>query len=142
MTQEPIKFAMNIRMPDTTDQQKGVNFKSRRFYTKDDVKAIHTLLKWHMKPYKPKEPLDGPLSVVIRIYYAYNKLTPKRIVKQGLIYPKDTRPDWDNLGKGICDVLADMKFIANDARIYSGTVEKWFAPADKITIEIIPYENL
>ncbi len=131
-----MKFEIDIRMPDVTDQQKGIDFRRRRVYTKSKVLAARDFLRWNLKPYAPEVPILGALRLVVKCYYAYNKTEKKDIVKNRIIYPRSTRPDWDNIGKGLCDILADLKFFENDAQIYSGTIEKYWAPFDKIEIEI------
>ena len=107
------------------------------FETKEskDTKSMYLALLYEKKPPKP---FDVPISVEYKFYFPYNSTVKKSIQKQGLIVPKTTKPDWDNIPKQIQDVMTRLQFWTDDALIYKGTCSKWFAPQGKITIEITP----
>lgn len=62
-------------------------------------------------------PLEGPLSMSLCFVFA-SKTNKRRL--------KDTRPDNDNLAKGVCDALNQLLY-ADDGQVSHLTVEKWHA---------------
>ena len=110
------------------------------FETKEskDTKSMYLALLYEKKPPKP---FDVPISVEYKFYFPYNSTVKKSVQKQGLIIPKTTKPDWDNIPKQIQDVMTRLQFWTDDALIYKGTCSKWFAPAGKIVIEITPFNG-
>ena len=86
----------------------------------------------------PKRPIEGCsitcVCIFKRLKQHSKRKTPGRI-------KKITRPDNDNLEKGIWDVLQTVGVIAEDGKIWENTTRKFFAAADEsphIEIEIIP----
>lgn len=93
-----------------------------------------------IEPHRPHELFRGPLRVEITICYAWRKAeTNKHRLLAAL--PKDTKPDADNLSKGITDVLESIGFFANDAQIAELHVRKcWTAkPGFYLRIDEIPF---
>lgn len=45
--------------------------------------------------------------------------------------PKDTKPDFDNLAKSICDGITASGLWTDDARVFDGRVVKFFAAMDE-----------
>lgn len=118
----------------------SIHGRAMMFETKEskDTKAMYTALLYEKKP---STPFNVPISVEYKFYFPYNSTVKKSIQKQGLIIPKATKPDWDNIPKQIQDVMTRLQFWADDALIYRGTCSKWFAPQGKITIEIAPFNG-
>lgn len=97
--------------PTATAQQKQFSAASgfMRSYDKKHVKAAKKLLAKTFLPYCPQEPLEGALSVLVVWCLPFPKSTPKQALLNRIRY-KITRPDSDNLNKGIQDVLGNLTF--------------------------------
>lgn len=98
----------------------------------NNAKALMALLR----PHSSAKPLKGPLRLVVDVYYPWRVAETKKRRAMGQI-PKDTWPDWDNLGKQVCDVMEKLGFFRNDSQIASGTVNKWWGGvAPRLVIEL------
>ena len=123
--------------PTKTAQQKGVSTRGGfvRFYEKADVTEAKMSLARKIAPYRPKEPLKGP--VYIKIEWRFELKRCKRRAW------KVTRPDLDNLEKGLLDVLTDLHFWVDDAQVcMKSTCKKEVPPGEgKLMITIGEVEN-
>lgn len=135
-----IAFWAPCEPPTTTAQQKGVCIiKGKpRFFTKGKVNAAATLLTWVFKCHRPRQPLDQPLAVDIRVVYPWPKSTPKRLKST---YQPHTaaRPDVDNAYKLMGDVMTDLGFWRDDGLVYDLHVSKWHGPVTGIRVRILPH---
>lgn len=89
-------------------------------------------------------PLSGPLGISCRFIFPrpksmlWAKRPMPRVVKTG-------RPDWDNLGKSVCDALNGLLWI-DDGQIAAAFVTKYTAAGDEQprteimieTIDVVP----
>lgn len=125
-------------MPKGTAQQKGERI-SYRFiggrkvpyidhYRKPEVQASRNQLTLMMKKYRPKQPSDRPIRLVVCLYFDISK--PKKLWGKY----KTTRPDCDNYVKEIKDVMTDLKFWNDDAQVVDLRVIKRYS--EKATIYI------
>jgi Holliday junction resolvase RusA-like endonuclease len=83
------------------------------------------------------EVLEGPVEVKITCWFSRPKSHSKKRRQQR--EPKITKPDADNLAKGIGDALNEIAY-NDDGQVYRLTVEKWYiGPYDLIgtIIEVI-----
>jgi Holliday junction resolvase RusA-like endonuclease len=86
-------------------------------------------------------PFTGP--VAIRIVAVFPR--PKSMMRKrgdNPTVPKTTKPDWDNVGKSVCDSLTGLAY-HDDSQIFVATVEKFIAAGDEqphvdITIWEVP----
>jgi Holliday junction resolvase RusA-like endonuclease len=69
------------------------------------------------------EVLEGPVSIKIVCWFERPKDHSKRRRQQP--EPKTTKPDADNLAKGILDALNEIAY-NDDGQVYRLTVEKWY----------------
>ena len=77
------------------------------------------------------------LGMRITAYKPIPKSTSKRkrtLMEEGLIRPGKT-PDWDNIGKIICDALNKVAF-CDDAQIVDAKVVKYYSDHPRVVIEI------
>lgn len=83
--------------------------------------------------------MDGPLLLVAEFYFTM----PKGRCRKKAPRPcerKWTRPDWDNLGKGVADALNGVCF-RDDGQIAEATVRKYHAAqgdGGKTVVTVIP----
>lgn len=125
-------------MPKHTAQEKGERIGYRFIggkkipyidhYRKPEVQATRNQLTLMMKKYRPKQPSDRPIRLVVCLYFNISK--PKKLWGKY----KTTRPDCDNYVKEIKDVMTDLKFWNDDAQVVDLRVIKRYS--EKATIYI------
>ena len=69
------------------------------------------------------EVLEGPVSIRIVCWFERPKSHSKKRRQEP--EPKTTKPDADNLAKGIGDALNEIAY-NDDGQVYRLTVEKWY----------------
>lgn len=122
--------------PRITAQQKRVAIikgKPRFFHSAEMAREEATwqaLLGRHV----PEKPLEGPIDLAIVMVYPHLKSTPKRDLTRML--PKTSKPDAGNASKHLEDLLAKMRFIADDAQVSRLILEKWYGPEREVGIRI------
>lgn len=111
--------------PTRTAQQKGVSARNGyvHFYEKTEVRAAKDELAWKLAPYAPKIPLTGPVYLFIEWGFELKKQTRKEW--------KTTRPDLDNLEKGLIDVMTRLMFWADDSQICWKITKKKAVPSGR-----------
>lgn len=116
--------------PSKTAQQKGETIINGHIhhYEKKEVTQAKEAIAWQLKPHAPKDPLTGPLYVKIEWRFEL-----KRCKKRAW---KVTRPDLDNLEKGLLDVLTDLNFWNDDAQIVMKSTCKKEVPVGEGLLEI------
>ena len=78
-----------------------------------------------MMPFAPDQPLKGPLHLCVAWYFGTKD---KKKIRTGW---KTTRPDTDNMLKGLKDCLAECGYCEDDAQIALETLAKrWTSPED------------
>lgn len=97
-------------------------------YRRPEVQATRNQLTLMMKKYRPKQPSDRPIRLVVCLYFNISK--PKKLWGKY----KTTRPDCDNYVKEIKDVMTDLKFWNDDAQVVDLRVIKRYS--EKATIYI------
>jgi len=77
------------------------------------------------------------LGMVVTAYKPIPKSTSKkkRIMMLGDIIWPTKKPDWDNIGKIVCDALNKIAF-CDDAQIVDGRVIKRYAEQPRVEVEI------
>lgn len=125
-------------MPKGTAQMKGERIGYRfvggrkvpyiDHYRKPEVQASRNQLTLMMKKYRPKQPSDRPIRLMVCLYFDISK--PKKLWGKY----KTTRPDCDNYVKEIKDVMTDLKFWNDDAQVVDLRVIKRYS--EKATIYI------
>ncbi len=116
--------------PSKTAQQKGETIINGHIhhYEKKEVTQAKEAIAWQLKPFAPKDPLTGPLYVKIEWRFEL-----KRCKKRAW---KVTRPDLDNLEKGLLDVLTNLNFWNDDAQIVMKSTCKKEVPVGEGLLEI------
>ena len=103
-----------------------------RTYTDDKTESYEGVVKWTAKQAMgERDLLDGALEVCIQV----TKQTPKSMSQKkraaalaGRIRPT-LKPDWDNIGKIVCDALNGVVY-KDDSQIADGRVEKFYGERD------------
>ena len=86
---------------------------------------------------------DAPLMVIITAYYPIptsDSKKKKALKLEGRILPTK-RPDWDNIGKVVCDGLQrDGAAMKDDSRIAYGSVGKFYSDRPRVHVIIKEYQ--
>lgn len=113
--------------PKGTAQQKGVFVRDGRahFFTKGNVLKMQRDWADILRPFRERlsQPLEGAIDIHIVIVYPHNKSSPKRLLNA--LIPHTTRPDADNIEKGLFDAMTTMAFWRDDSQIFSHQTEKY-----------------
>ncbi|MFA5321983.1 MAG: RusA family crossover junction endodeoxyribonuclease [Smithella sp.] len=139
--QKQINFFVNCIPPKSTHQSglriirrhDGTQFIGK--FAKSAAKRAQDDLINLIAPFRPPAPLKGALLVRIEWFYQFRKSESKKNIERGFI-PCDTRPDCDNLIKGLCDILTRLGFWRDDAQIAEITFRKFWAIKPGIEIKI------
>lgn len=125
-------FILHITPPTATAQEQKTTVRGGvpRKYDPANVKAAKKILADALRPYVPDEPADGPIALICDWYFPRGKSHKKDRWKT-------TRPDTDNLQKGLKDVMTRLGFWTDDARVCFEQCTKKYAddPCIKITIQ-------
>ena len=125
--------------PDTvTAQEKGIRIRRSRtgkhypqHYDKPEVEAAKRRLAWQVMDYKPFEPLTGPIELQIEWRFSLGSKPKKYAYKE-----KTTKPDLDNLCKGLMDVLNRSNFFIDDGQVCRLFLRKIWVPENEAGIYI------
>ena len=116
-----------IDPPTRTAQQKGIRIVGghAQFYEKKEVSEAKALLKDALLPFVPDTPIEGPVS--LSVTWAFSTTVRKKI--EGVW--RTTRPDIDNLFKGLADCMTELGFWDDDSQIVNLSLRKlWVKPED------------
>lgn len=104
-------------------------------YAKSGAKLWAKELASKMAPYKPKEPIQGPVCVEIAWVFPYPSGTPYK--KRLPLSWRTQRPDLDNMEKGVLDLLTSEGFLLDDSQVVFKLTTKMngLAPCIKIVIQ-------
>lgn len=127
------EFRLNYEPKKTTAQQKGVCFSGGKihFYKKHKFRVVEKEIMWRLKPFQPKEPMDGPLFVKLLWCFPHLKATKNKT----LDIWHDKRPDLDNLEKGFIDCMQKLNFFRDDGQIAWKVTQKVYG--SKTGVEVV-----
>lgn len=114
-----------------TAQQRGEMVRAGRIhhYEKKEVTAAKAELSDKLFDHVPDKPYDGPLSVMIQWRFEIKD-------KKRWATLKTTKPDVDNLAKGLLDVMTKMGFWEDDNQIAELILRKSYTCPEDGNIEI------
>ena len=126
-----------------TAQQKGVDFKNRRFYTKAKVlnweRALTKVFidfRAYLADRKWCAPLSKGVFVNISFHFPHTKNTAKKY--RNFNAPHIVRPDCDNLAKGLLDAFVNAKLVEDDSVISLLSLLKVRSPKPMVTLTFGP----
>lgn len=122
-----IEFFCPMVPPTATAQMKQVRVHKGRpiHYDPPAVAEMKAKLKAAVAPYRPPEPLEGPV-----------RLTTKWIWPGEEYRYKTTKPDTDNMIKALKDVMERVGFYRNDCQVVSEITEKMHGPVSGIYVKV------
>lgn len=144
MNQESIIIKLPIAPLTATAQQKGVFVRGGRahFYTKAKVREAEQTYASLLAPYRPQRPIESPVSVDILFAFPYRKSEKKAHVKKGAILAHTTRPDLDNLEKGLLDTMTKLGFWSDDSLVFEKRTKKIRFREQFVEIVVTPREEV
>lgn len=92
-----------------------------------------------LQPHAPDQPFQGPVTLQVTWDYPYRKSEPKK--NRGRPIPCDTRPDCDNLMKGLCDIMTRLAFWNDDSQVADVSFRKRWNEVPGIAISISPIQQ-
>lgn len=132
-----MKIFLLLDPPTITSQQHKVKIVRNKpvFYKPAKLlQARKTIIK-HLKPFKPKEPLDGAIRLDVIWMFPKGK---RHKHNEWRI----TKPDTDNLEKMLKDCMTELEFWVDDSQVVIEHVEKlWADNPVGISIEITKLEK-
>ena len=123
--------------PKGNAQQKGAFVrpgKGIRFFKKKAV--VEAERTWHalLYPHRPAVPFEGPVSLCLHLTYPWRKGEKKRNIAKWARMPIETRPDVENVAKGLIDVMATLLFFRDDSQIASLSLSKHYGDTPGLKI--------
>lgn len=124
-----MEILLKINPPTATSQENKTAVVNGRMmhYKSAGAKATFRILTEALKPYAPKEPMDGPIRLKVIWMFPAGKSH-----KDGEW--KLSRPDTDNLQKALKDVMTRLGFWVDDSRVCYELVMKMWADEPGIQI--------
>lgn len=105
-------------------------------YKPEKIKQAKKEIIKHLMPFKPKEPLQGPVELKVVWLFPRGK-------RHKHYEWRTTRPDTDNLEKLLKDCMTEVGFWKDDALVVSETVYKiWSDEPTGISIELKALEKI
>lgn len=126
-----MRFFLDITPPTATAQEKSVRIVGGRpiFYDPVPLKKAKATLMAHLGQHSPNEPLMG--AVELRTTWLFPMGKSHKCGEW-----RTTRPDTDNLQKMLKDCMTRCGYWKDDAQVVREIVEKKWAQAPGIHIEI------
>lgn len=132
-----MKFFMMMNPPTATAQEHKVKMVNGRpvFFDPPKVREAKTNLTNHLKEYRPRKALEGPLSLRTVWYFPKGKSHEDGEWRV-------SRPDTDNLQKLLKDTMTQVGFWKDDSQVCQEQVEKkWSDDPTGIFIQIEKLED-
>ena len=134
-----MRIILDIVPPKSTGQS-GKKLTTRcghgAMFETEESKSVKALFYTLLKDKRPESPFSGALRVNYYYLFPYPKSMPKKLIKQNLVIPKTTKPDYDNMPKQIQDVMTKLGFWTDDAIIFDGDNLKGYYATPRIVIDI------
>ena len=107
-----------------------------RAYTPDKTVAYEELVRQRfLEAANGQDFGEGPVFVLIRAIFPIPKSFSKKKTEQamkGTLYPTK-KPDWDNIGKIICDALNGIAY-KDDSQVVIATVVKAYGATERVDV--------
>ena len=127
-----MKMFLLMNPPTVTAQESKVAVVRGKpvIYKPEKIKQAKREIIKHLKPFKPSEPLEGPIE--LRVVWLFPRGKSHKHMEW-----RTTRPDTDNLEKLLKDCMTEVGFWKDDALVVKETVYKvWSEEPTGILIEI------
>ncbi|SHN77413.1 RusA family crossover junction endodeoxyribonuclease [Desulfitobacterium chlororespirans] len=118
-------------------KQRARTLKTGRSYTPQETVNYETLVKQIYIMQHFARQLEGAIEGEITAYYPIPQSAGKKKREQmlsGQIRPT-TKPDWDNIGKIVCDSLNGLAY-RDDAQIVECVVKKYYSDMPRVEVKL------
>lgn len=105
------------KIPTVTAQEKGIDFKRKRVYTKPEVTAVKNIYIAMLMKHRPARPLVGAVALKVAFRFPVTKTH-----KDGEY--KITKPDTDNMLKLLKDCCTTCNYWSDDSQVCIELVTK------------------
>lgn len=129
-----LEFFMPMsRIPTVTSQEKGINYKAKKVYTKDAVKDAKQKFTAHLAKHRPAVPFTGPVRLAVGWHFPATKSHHHGTYKT-------SKPDTDNLLKLFKDCMTSLGFWQDDAQVAMESSMKIYSnfPGVFVIVESLP----
>lgn len=125
-----LQFFVPMVPPTVTHQEKQVTVRNGKpvFYDPEELKAARMKLRDYLAKHRPDAPMDCGVRLIVKWCF------PRGERPDGSY--RITKPDTDNLQKMLKDVMTDLGFWVDDARVASEIVEKFWTEIPGIFIRV------
>lgn len=129
-----VSFFESCVPPTSTAQGRRFSLRSGRTYNTPQHEAAKATYEAVFVKHRPPTPMIGALSVSIVLSWPFRK--SDRDSKRMDLKPHTSRPDLDNLAKGLIDRLVALRFMEDDGQIAQLTLSKFWSsnPGIQVTI--------
>lgn len=134
MADKKLHIFIQCNPPKSTAQERKVRMQGGRamFYDPPNLRAAKETLAAFLKPFTPAEPFTCPVRLAVQWRFSYGKGHKDNEYKR-------TRPDLDNLHKGLQDVMTKLGYWADDNLVVEVWSQKIYHKSKPgINIEITP----
>lgn len=129
-----IQFFLSMIPPTVTHQEKKVTVVKGKpkLYEPEELKTARVKLRDALALHRPETPIAGGVGLYVKWCF------PRGCHPDGSY--RITKPDTDNLQKLLKDVMTELRFWEDDARVAFELVEKFWAekPGIFIHVETLP----
>lgn len=115
--------------PSRTTHQSGTRISGKRTYKTASLIGWEKTLTRALMPYRPDQPIDGPIRLAVTWEYKAQK-------KKDLWRWKLTRPDTDNMQKTLKDVMTRIGFWKDDSQVVFEVCKKVWVDDPGIAIRV------
>ena len=134
-----VDFFVRCIPPKATAQHKGAVhipatnrvriFKTKR--VKDSEQCFAALLR----PHVPAEPFGSAVRLEVSFVWPF-RVSERKGIRDRLLVPMHTHPDFDNISKTFCDVMTSLFFWADDSLVADGRIRKFWGVQPGIHVRI------
>jgi Holliday junction resolvase RusA-like endonuclease len=101
------------------------------------------MIQWQVRPYAPKEPLNGPIQLDLTFYFvppaSTSAVKRKQMLNQVIHHTK--KPDGDNCAYLITNALKKI-FYNDDSQVIDFGIHKRYGEIAKTVVKIIPIQEI
>ena len=130
-TEETMEFFLDIIPPTVTAQMHKITIRygKPQIYDTPKLKAARALFCAALRPYRPREPMQGPVSLTVEWFFS------TKSHKEGEF--RTTRPDTDNIQKLLKDCMTMVGFWGDDAQVCrEKVIKRWSKVSPGISIRV------
>lgn len=133
-----LRFHLSCVPPKTSHHAKRIARRGRRLGLVDtpQLEAAKDTLDALLLPHRPEVPITGPVALALEFTWPWLSDDSKRVRARGRVIHA-ARPDCDNLAKTLTDRLVCLRFLGDDGKVVSLSVDKFRGDAPGIAVAVM-----